>query len=103
MQKEHLVQAIDQRAQEVAGYQTNIDNYTRMVAKIAGEWCALTSKYKGMDSQQVAASITDDAVLIKVSDLNFRDKLTVALRAERMEQRKAMLVMTVLQDQLREI
>ncbi len=103
MNTEQLTTNINARIQEVAGYQTNIENYTRMVAKITVEWCDETLPYKGMDTQQVVEKIADDELLAKVSDLNFRDKLIATLRAERIEQRKAQLVLEVLQDQLKEI
>ena len=103
MNKEQLIQNIDARNQEVAGYQTNIDNYSRMIAKISGEWNDATSQYRGMDTQAMASSIADDALLNTVADLNFRDKLQITLRSELLEQRKAKLVLEVLQDQLGEI
>ena len=56
-----------------------------------------------MDTKAIIAARVDDDLLEKVSDLNFRDTLNAALRAERMEQRKAKLVLEVLQDQLKEI
>ena len=102
MQKDHLIQSIEQRTAEVAGYQTNIENYSRMIDKITCGWCELSAPYKGMDTAQAVEKITDDALLEKVCDLNFRDKLIATLRAERMEQRKAALVLAVLKDQLEE-
>ena len=103
MHTEQLTANINARIQEVAGYQTNIDNYTRMVAKITTNWCDVTLPYKGMDTQQSVEKIADDELLTKVSDLNFKDKLIATLRSERIEQRKAQLVLEVLQDQLKEI
>lgn len=103
MNKTQLTQAIEHRTTEVEGYQVNIDNYTRMVAKITGQWCTRSEPFRGMDTKAVIAARVDDDLLEKVSDLNFRDTLNAALRAERMEQRKAKLVLEVLQDQLKEI
>ena len=103
MTKDQLTQNIAARTEEVAGYQTNIDNYTRMVAKITGAWCVSTEPLRGMDTQAMAAQRVTDDVLTKAADLNFRDKLLASIRAERIEQRKAMLVLEVLQDQLNEV
>lgn len=103
MTKDQLTQNIEARIAEVAGYQTNIDNYTRMVAKITGSWCVSTKPLRGMDTQAMAAQRVTDDVLTKAADLNFRDKLLASIRAERIEQRKAMLVLEVLQDQLNEV
>lgn len=97
---EHLLSAIEQRKQEIAGYQINIDNYTLMIKKIKGDWCDETAMYKGLDTQKLAAAISDEQKLLHVADLNFRDALSVTLRAERIEQRKAILILSVLQDQL---
>lgn len=99
MTLDQLNQNIEARTQEVAGYQVNIDNYTRMIAKIGGEWCPKTAPLQGLDTQQMVAACADDEVLTKAADLNFREKLQATLRAERIEQRKAMLVLEVLQDQ----
>lgn len=91
------------RIDEVADYQTNIDNYTRMIAKIRGEWCEQTEHLRGLDTQQMVAACQDESLLTRAADLNFRDKLQAMVRAERIEQRKAMLVLEVLQDQLKEV
>lgn len=103
MTNDQLNLNIQARIQEVDGYQTNIDNYTRMIAKITGEWCQQTEHLRGLDTQQMVAACQDDSVLTRAADLNFRDKLQALLRAERIEQRKAMLVLEVLQDQLKEV
>ena len=103
MTNDQLIQNIEVRTQEVAGYQTNIDNYARMIAKITGDWCDKTTPLRGMDTQQMAAQCVDDDTLNRAADLNFRDNLQALVRAERIEQRKAMLVLEVLQDQLKEV
>lgn len=102
MNKEQLTRNIEARREEVAGYQTNIDNYERMVAKIQGHWCHATDPLRGMDTQTMCAQHVDDGTLTKAADLNFREKLRASIRAERIEQRKAMLVLEVLEDQLKE-
>lgn len=103
MNQDHLKVNIDARVQEVAGYQTNIDNYTRMIAKIKAEWCSASLPFKGLDIQEMAKQIEDEALLIKAADLNFKERLIQTLRAERLEQRKAMLVLEVLQEQVGEV
>lgn len=103
MKKDQLTQNIEARIAEVAGYQTNIDNYTRMIAKIGGEWCAESLPFKGLETQDIAKQIEDEALIVKVADLNFKEKLTQTLRTERLEQRKALLVLEVLQDQAGEV
>lgn len=100
MINDQLIQNIEARTAEVAGYQTNIENYSRMIAKINGDWCPATAPLQGLDTQQMVAACADDEILAKASDLNFRDKLKQTLRAERIEQRKAILVLEVLKDQL---
>jgi hypothetical protein len=101
MHKTVLETAIEQRTAEVAGYQTNIDNYTAMIEKIPGDWCEKTAPYRGFDTQKLANATDDEELMLRVADLNFRDSLRVTVRAERIEQRKAMLVLSVLQDQLK--
>jgi hypothetical protein len=100
MTPEQLTQNIAARTEEVAGYQTNIDNYTRMVAKISAKWCEKTQPLRGLDTQQMVSLCADESVLMQAADLNFRDKLQMSIRAERIEQRKAILVLEVLKDQL---
>lgn len=103
MNKDQLTQNIEARTAEVAGYQTNIDNYSRMIAKIAGDWDDSTQHLRGLDTQQMVAQCDAEEVLMRVADLNFKDKLMTTIRAERIEQRKAMLVLEVLQDQINEV
>lgn len=103
MNKEQLTQNINARLEEVAGYQTNIDNYERMVTKLNMQWCKATEPLRGMDTQAMCAQHVDDATLFKAADLNFRDKLVQSIRAEKVEQSKAKLVLEVLQDQLKEL
>ena len=100
MTPDQLKTNIEARIQEVAGYQTNIDNYTRMIALIHGEWDARTAQYRGKETAELVPLIANDDLLTQVADLVFKDKLTATLRTEKLEQRKAMLVLKVLQDQV---
>lgn len=101
MNTEQLTTNIEARIQEVAGYQTNIDNYSRMIAELPGEWSDDTLQYRGKDTAALVQMIDDDELLTHVADLVFRDKLIATLRTEKLEQRKAQLVLKVLQDQLK--
>lgn len=103
MNKEQLLQNIDARIQEVNSYQTNIDNYSRMISKIRIDWSNDTLEFRGLDTQQIASQDIDEETFMLVADLNFKDKLQAAVRAERIEQRKALLVLEVLQDRLKEL
>lgn len=100
MNIEQLKTNIEARIQEVAGYQTNIDNYTRMIAELPVEWNEATAQYRGKETADLVQIIDDEALLTQVADLVFKDKLTATLRTERLEQRKAKLVLKVLQNQL---
>lgn len=103
MKKEQLLININARIDEIEGYQTNITNYERVIQKINKEWCEQSLKYKHMENADVAPLVSDSWLLEKVNDLNFKEKLQVALRIERMEQRKVKLLLEVLNDQLDEI
>lgn len=100
MNTEQLKINIDARIREVAGYQTNIDNYTRMIAELSGEWSEDTLQYRNKETAELVKLIDDEEKLTQVADLVFKDKLISTLRTERLEQRKAKLVLKVLQDQL---
>jgi hypothetical protein len=75
--KDILTQALDARNQEVMGYQINIDNYTRAIARIA----------------EMGDSELED----------FRVRLAGLLAAEKLEQKKATVIRDVIAEQLQEI
>jgi len=74
-----LKDALDSRKQEVIGYQINIDNYVRAIAKINAEY-------------------TNNVAMIE-----FRDRLTDMLAAHKTEQLKAVIMRDVIADQLIEM
>ena len=103
MQKEQLIQNIDARKQEMDGYGVNINNYERMLSKLNLHWCKASEQYRGKDNTEVANALITEELMNKISDLNFKDKLQVSLRLEKLEQRKVRLVLSVLEDQLNEL
>jgi len=103
MQKEQLTQNIDARKQEIEGYEININNYERMISKIKVNWCRESEPYCGKDNTEIANARITEELMNKISDLNFKDKLQVSLKLEKLEQRKVQLVLSVLEDQLDEL
>jgi hypothetical protein len=99
MNNEELKQAIEQRETEVQGYQTNIDNYALMIDELSSEWPEDLVKFKGQEIADIVHNITDEDSLIQVADLLFMDKLKITLWTERLEQRKAKLILKILKDQ----
>lgn len=96
-QDEHdknLAQAIEMREQEVYQYQTNINNYTAMLAScIQDPWPQRLLPYRGMTRDQLAQSIQDDDDLDLAGQLAFRDELRLRVRSEKMECSKAKLML----------
>jgi hypothetical protein len=96
-QDEHdknLAMAIDMRENEVYQYQTNINNYTAMLAAcIADPWPQRLLPYRGMGRDQLAQSIADDDDLELASQLAFRDELKFRIRSEKMECNKAKMML----------
>ena len=102
MNKEGLQQAIEQRETEVEGYQTNIDNYSLMIAELPSEWPDDLVEFKGKEIKDIASLIADEECLMQVADLIFAEKLRYSLCTERLEQRKSKLILKVLRDQIKE-
>lgn len=96
-QDEHdknLAQAIEMREQEVYSYQTNINNYTAMLAScIQDPWPQRLLPYRGMGRDQLAAAIADDDDLELASQLAFRDELKFRIRSEKMECNKSKMML----------
>jgi len=96
-QDEHdknLAMAIEMREQEVYQYQTNINNYTAMLAAcIQDPWPQHLIQYRGLGRDQLAASIPDDDDLELASQLAFRDELKFRIRSEKMECNKAKMML----------
>ena len=96
-QDEHdknLAIAIEMREQEVYQYQTNINNYTAMLASCIQEpWPQRLLPYRGMTRDQLAQSIQDDDDLDLAGQLAFRDELRLRVRSEKMECSKAKMML----------
>ena len=96
-QDEHdknLAMAIEMRENEVYQYQTNINNYTAMLAAcITDAWPQRLLPYRGMGRDQLAQSIADDDDLDLASQLAFRDELKFRIRSEKMECAKSKMML----------
>lgn len=96
-QDEHdknLAQAIEMREQEVYQYQTNINNYTAMLAScIQDPWPQRLIPYRGMERDQLAQAIADDDDLDLASQLAFRDELRLRIRSEKIECNKSRMML----------
>lgn len=66
-------------------------------------WPANLLPYKGMSRDEMAANIVDDNELEMASSLSFRDELRMRIRSEKMEQRKAKMVLDTLVNQCPDI
>jgi len=100
MKQEILQQALAQRNEEILHYQINIDNYTLMIQSLPAEWPAEIAHLRGSDVATVIANIQDEQLAMLASDLIFKDKLAATLMTEKIEQRKAIMVRDVIQQQL---
>ena len=96
-QTEHdknLAMSIEMRENEVYQYQTNINNYTAMLAAcIQDAWPERLLPYRGMGRDQLAQAIADDDDLDLASQLAFRDELRFRIRSEKMECNKAKMML----------
>ena len=102
MTKQQLQEAIEQRESEVSGYQVNIDNYTRMLAELPCAWPDNLIDFKGKEISFIVGAVESETALNLAADLIFHDKLQITLRTEKLEQRKAILVLKIHKDQLEE-
>jgi hypothetical protein len=98
MNKEQLQQALQQREQDVAGYQVNIDNYTAMIAMLP-EWPERLLPHRGAEPVSFLGQWPFEEIQL-LSDLQFKDKLERTLLTERLEQRKSMFVLKALQQKV---
>jgi hypothetical protein len=98
-QSEHdknLAMAIEMRENEVYQYQTNINNYSAMLAAcIQDSWPQRLLPYRGMGRDQLAQSISDDDDLDLASQLAFRDELKFRIRSEKMECSKSRMMLDI--------
>jgi hypothetical protein len=100
--QETLKTSLQQRKEEIFGYQLNIDNYTLMISRLPSVWPEDLLKFRGSDLATLVANIQDEAQIMLVADLIFRDKLAATLMTEKLEQRKALLVRDILAEQIKD-
>jgi hypothetical protein len=99
MNKEQLIEAVKARKEEVAHYQVNIDNYSAMIALLPGKWPEELLSHREADPSSFLDQWSFEDIQL-LSDLQFREKLRRTLATERLEQRKALLVLQVLEQKL---
>lgn len=97
MTEQQLQEAIEFRQTEIAGYQVNIDNYTYIVSQLPAECDESLRQYMGYDLKELAGTLPFD-IIQHLSDVKFRKQLEQAIVIEKLEQRKAMLVLQALQN-----
>jgi hypothetical protein len=99
MNKEKFIEAIKARKEEVAHYQVNIDNYSAMIALLPCAWPEELLSHRETDPSLFLDQWSFEKIQL-LSDLQFREKLRRTLTTERLEQRKSMLVLQVLEQKL---
>jgi len=88
------------RTMEVYSYQTNIDNYTAMLAALPSDSIpASLAQYASTDVPNLPPEMSD-ADVQTISDYQYRDKLRSLLRSEKVEQSKTSRVLDALKAQL---
>lgn len=102
-----IAQAIYHREQEHYLYELNQKNYRKIVQdmKAGGlpdNWPQAVTQYRHASREALLSSNLDDATFDLVARLQYRDKLIMAIRTERMEQAKGESVLKALLDQLPE-
>lgn len=94
--EKQLAQSILMREQEVYQYQLNIYNFEEMLAGMDAilpvEWPENLLQYRSWDKDRLVATL-DDQTLETVTSLLFRDQLRMRIRTEKIEQKKAQLVL----------
>ena len=100
MNKNQLTENIQARMDEVSGYQVNIDNYTAMLALLPSECPDRLAPYISSSIEALAETTIPFEDLEILSDLQFRKRMSSLLVSEKLEQRKAALVLTVLKARL---
>lgn len=101
--EKQLAQSILMREQEVYQYQLNINNFEEMLAgmdaSLPAEWPESLLQYRSWDKDRLVATL-DDAALETVTGLLFRDQLRMRIRTEKIEQRKAQMVLDSLKSKV---
>ena len=90
---------VEAREREVYGYQMNIDNYESLLNLLPKAWPNELFQYQGLTSEQIVNQVPD-ADMQLVADCIFRDKIAVTLKIEKLEQRKAILILNAIKAQL---
>jgi len=96
MTNEQLQQMISFREQEIESYQLNIDNYTHILSTMPTEYPDRLLVYKDAPPVDLVNTLSFEDIQL-LSDLQFRDRLQKTLVTEKLEQRKARLVLEALQ------
>jgi len=88
---------IELREEEIAQYQSNIDLYTSIAAKLPSNWPAKLAHLKNSSNKHSdIATIEDLEDVTLVSDLWAHDEAVAAIRSETVEMRKAMAILEAL-------
>ena len=95
---EAIADAVVGREQEIFSYDINITNYEAMLAALPqGEWPQLLVQYQRSTLDQVPDELDQT-----VSDYQYRDRIKLLLKTERLERSKAFKVYEALLSQLPE-
>jgi hypothetical protein len=96
----NLVQAAYYRELEVYHYQLNIDNYTVMLTALPSDgWPAHLVGYAASTTDQLPFEMSDADVDL-INDYQYRDRLRISVRSERVEQSKTARVLDALKSQI---
>ena len=88
------------REKEIYQYQVNIDNYTIMLTGLPTDVISSNlSQYSNTETQNLPLDMSDEDVQL-ISQYQYRDKLRLLLRSEKVEQNKARLVLEALKAQV---
>jgi hypothetical protein len=89
-----IADAIVLRTYEVYHYNTNIENYTKIIATLPIEWPEHLARLRGLDPHQAVAECSLEDVDL-LSDLQQLDRLQYLLRTEKLECNKAKKMLEV--------
>lgn len=98
--KDNLVKHAFGREREEYDYQVNIDNYTAILATLpTGDVPVEISPYMHLKVEEIPLSL-DDAMVQMIADYQFRNRIALLLRTERIEQSKTRRVKDVIKAQI---
>jgi len=95
--QESLKVAIKHRKDEIFGYQFAIDNYAAVVALLPIECPEHLMQHREADINTLTLC---DADMMLLADLQFHVTISRSLMAEKMEQRKAIILLQAMESQL---